>query len=63
MHEKQILYSYYPKMYQISQKNQLFTHLTFLSWYVLGIFQGVICLILTLYAIGDQDDSSGINSH
>ena len=63
MHEKQILYSYYPKMYHISQKNQLFTHLTFLAWYVLGICQGVICLILTLYAIGSSDDSSGLNSH
>ena len=63
MHEKQILYSYYPKMYYISQKNQLFTHLIFLSWYVLGIVQGVLCLVLTLYAIGDSDDSSGFNSH
>lgn len=50
-------------MYYISQKNKLFTHFIFLSWYVLGICQGVICLILTLYAIGDEDDNSGFNSY
>lgn len=52
-HEQQMLYSYYPKMYFISQKNKLFGKLIFFAWFVLGIFQGAICLILTIYAIGD----------
>ncbi len=57
------LYSYYPKMYLLSQNNTLFTNAKFLSWYVLGICQGVICLMITLYALGDPTDSSGENSY
>jgi succinate-acetate transporter protein len=50
-------------MYYISQKNKLFTNLSFFAWQILGIFQGVICLIITLYSIGDISDSSGVDSH
>jgi succinate-acetate transporter protein len=50
-------------MYYISQKNKLFTNVKFLSWFILGIIQGVICLVLTLYAIGDEYDTSGSNSY
>lgn len=50
-------------MYYISQKNQLFTHFKFFAWFILGTFQGVVCLILTLYAIGDEYDTSGMNSY
>jgi hypothetical protein len=50
-------------MYLISQQNQLFTNLAFFSWFFLGICQGVICLIITLYSIGDENDSSGYNSY
>lgn len=58
-----MLYSYYPKMYFISQKNKLFGKLIFFAWFFLGLLQGVICLILTLYAIGDQHDTSGEDSY
>jgi hypothetical protein len=50
-------------MYVVSQKNQLFTNLVFFSWFFLGICQGVICLIITLYSLGDYDDTSGTNSY
>lgn len=62
-HENQTLYSYYPKMYFISQQNRLFGKLIFFAWFFLGFCQGVICLILTLYAIGDDNDSSGYSSY
>jgi len=62
-HENQMLYSYYPKMYFISQKNKLFGKLIFFAWFILGMCQGIICLILTLYAIGDENDTSGENSY
>ena len=58
-HSNQTLYSYYPRMYYISQKNKLFTPLAFAAWFTLGVFQGVVCLVLTLYAIGDEGDTSG----
>jgi len=63
VHAKQTLYSYYPKMYYVGQKNKLFTNFIFFSWFLLGFCQGVICLILTLYSIGDQNDTSGENSY
>lgn len=50
-------------MYYISQKNKLFTPLAFLSWFILGIFQGAACLIITLYAAGGTDDTSGTDGH
>jgi magnesium-transporting ATPase (P-type) len=58
-----MLYSYYPKIYFISQKNKLFSKLIFFAWFFLGMCQGIICLILTLYAIGDENDTSGQNSY
>lgn len=58
-----MLYSYYPKMYFISQKNKLFGKLIFFAWFFLGLCQGIICLVLTLYAIGDQNDTSGKDSY
>ncbi len=63
IHEKQILYSYYPKMYSISQHNTLFTSFKFFTWFLLGIVQGMVCLFITLYAIGDENDTSGSNSN
>lgn len=63
LHEKQVLYSYYPKLYFIGQKNKLFTKSIFASWFFLGLAQGVICYLLTVYAIGDQRDTSGIDSY
>lgn len=50
-------------MYYISQKNKLFTKCIFFSWFFLGFFQGILCLVLTIYAIGDRYDTSGINSY
>ncbi len=50
-------------MYYISQKNKLFTNTKFFAWFVLGALQGVVCLVLTLYAIGDESDTSGYNSY
>lgn len=58
-----MLYSYYPKMYYISQKNKLFTHFKFFSWFILGSVQGAVCLILTIYSIADENDTSGSNSY
>ena len=58
-----MFYSYYPKMYFISQQNKLFGKVIFFAWFILGLFQGVICLVLTLYAIGDDNDSSGVDSY
>ena len=49
-------------MYFISQKNKLFSKLIFFAWFFLGLCEGVICLVLSLYAIGDQYDTSGYNS-
>lgn len=63
VHSNNLLYSYYPKMYLISQKNQLFTKFIFFSWFFLGVCQGVICLMVTLYTLGDPADTSGINSY
>jgi magnesium-transporting ATPase (P-type) len=62
-HEKQTLYSYYPKMYYISQQDKLFTPLIFFAWFILGFSQGVICLILTIQAMGNSQDTSGIDSY
>ncbi len=50
-------------MYFIGQKNTLFTKLTFFSWFSLGMCQGVICFIVTLYALGTVNDSSGFSSY
>jgi hypothetical protein len=50
-------------MYFIGQKNTLFTKLTFLSWFFLGICQGVICFIVTMYALGTANDTSGFSSY
>ena len=50
-------------MYYISQKNKLFTNIKFATWFVLGMFQGIVCLLLTLFAIGDEYDTSGENSY
>lgn len=49
-------------MYKISQKNMLFTNLLFLEWFTLGILQGVICLMINLYAIGGLTSTSGVNA-
>ena len=49
-------------MYFVSQKNKLFGKLIFFAWFFLGFCQGIICLLLTLYALGDDNDSSGIDS-
>lgn len=62
-HQNQLLYSYYPKMYFIGQKNTLFTKLTFFHWFTLGISQGVICFIVTLYSLGTPYDTSGFSSY
>lgn len=45
------MYDYYPKMYIISQKNQLFTNFNFFAWYTLGTLQGIICLMIWLYSM------------
>lgn len=50
-------------MYFIGQKNTLFTKLTFFSWFSLGICQGVICFIVTMYALGTPNDTSGLSSY
>ena len=50
-------------MYFIGQKNTLFTKLTFFSWFTLGICQGVICFIVTLYSLGTAYDTSGFQSY
>ncbi len=52
-HDNQMFYAYYPKMYFVSQKNKLFNNYIFFAWFFLGFCQGVICLIFTLYSIGD----------
>jgi magnesium-transporting ATPase (P-type) len=57
------MYEYYPKMYLISQKNQMFTNLIFLSWFVLGMLQGVVCLMITLYTVNGVNVSSGKDSY
>jgi len=49
-------------MYNVSQKNKLFTHFIFFTWFFLGFAQGIICVILTLYSIGDENDTSGFDS-
>lgn len=53
------MYSYYPKMYFISQKNQLFTNMNFFAWYTLGTLQGIMCLMIMLYSITYYTESSG----
>ena len=50
-------------MYLISQKNELFTKFIFFSWFFLGVCQGVICLMITLYTLGDPNDTSGVDSY
>jgi len=50
-------------MYFISQKNKLFNNLIFFAWFFLGFCQGVICLIFTIYSIGDASDTSGTESY
>jgi magnesium-transporting ATPase (P-type) len=50
-------------MYLISQKNKIFTTLIFLAWFLLGMLQGVVCLMLTLYSLDDVNDSSGYDSY
>jgi magnesium-transporting ATPase (P-type) len=62
-HESQLFYNYYPKMYFISQKNKLFNNLIFFAWFFLGFCQGIICLLFTIYAIGDLTDTSGSDSY
>jgi hypothetical protein len=57
------LYSYYPKLYVLTQQNQYFTKLIFFEWFLLGISQGIICLFITLYALGGVDVSSGYSSY
>ncbi len=57
------MYSYYPKMYLISQKNTMFTNLKFIEWFVLGSLQGVVCLMITLYAMDAKGDTSGYDSY
>ena len=57
------MYSYFPKMYFISQKNKLFTVLVFLSWFILGSLQGVYCILITIYALGTEVDASGYSSY
>ena len=57
------MYAYYPKMYIISQKNQLFTNLIFFSWYTLGTIQGLICLFIMLYSMADYTDTGGFNGY
>ena len=49
-------------MYIVSQKNQFFTNLIFFEWFALGVLQGIICLMITLYALGGPDDNSGYDS-
>ncbi len=50
-------------MYYIGQKNTLFTKLTFFHWFTLGMSQGVICFIVTLYSLGTAYDTSGFSSY
>ena len=57
------MYAYYPKMYIISQKNQLFTNLIFFSWYTLGTIQGLICLFIMLYSMADYTDTGGFDGY
>lgn len=57
------MYSYYPKMYIISQKNQLFTNLIFFSWYMMGTLQGIVCLFIMLYSMADPTDTSGYSGY
>lgn len=50
-------------MYRISQQNLLFTKLLFFEWFSLGVLQGVICLMITLYAMGAPSNTSGYNGY
>jgi magnesium-transporting ATPase (P-type) len=50
-------------MYLVSQKNQMFTNLIFLAWFVLGILQGVVCFMITIYSMDGIGDSSGVDSY
>jgi hypothetical protein len=50
-------------MYHIGQKNTLFTKLTFFYWFTLGMCQGAICFIVTLYSLGTAYDTSGFSSY
>lgn len=62
-HQNQLLYSFFPKMYFIGQNNTLFTKLKFFHWFTLGICQGVICFIVTMYSLGTAFDTSGYSSY
>jgi magnesium-transporting ATPase (P-type) len=57
-----LMYDYYPKMYLVTQNNTMFTNLIFLSWFVVGILQGVVCLMITMYSMDDINVSSGYDS-
>lgn len=50
-------------MYFVSQKNKLFNNYIFFAWFFLGFCQGVVCLVFTIYSIGDQSDTSGSDSY
>lgn len=50
-------------MYFIGQKNTIFTKLNFFHWFALGMSQGVICFIVTLYSLGTANDTSGFASY
>jgi len=50
-------------MYFIGQKNTIFTKLTFFHWFTLGMSQGVICFLITLYSLGTAYDTSGFSSY
>jgi magnesium-transporting ATPase (P-type) len=50
-------------MYHISQKNRIFTKTNFFAWQLLGLFQGVICMLVTIYSIGGASDVSGVDSY
>lgn len=41
----------------------MFTGLLFFEWFALGVLQGVICLMITLYSIEGTSNTSGINSY
>jgi phospholipid-transporting ATPase len=45
------LHTYYPKMYYIGQKNTIFNGRNFLAWFSLGAVQGIVCLLINLYAL------------
>lgn len=50
-------------MYNISQKNKVFTKASFVAWQLLALLQGVLCLLVTLYAAGSAGAVSGTDSY